>query len=125
MNTEPQERAHRLREMYRAFNARDTDRVLQEMVADVVWPNGWEGGRVIGRDAVRDYWRRQWEVLSPTVTPLDLTDMPDGSIKVRVHQVVRDRAGTLLADTIVNHVYRFRGDLIQSMEIMETSPEQS
>ena len=114
------ERTQQLEQMYQAFNARDADRVLREMTPDVDWPNGWEGGRVTGQTAVRDYWRRQWEALDPTVTPGEFTALPDGSIRVRVHQVVRDRAGTLLADTHVNHVYRFRGNLIHSMEIEET-----
>ena len=103
--------------MYEAFNARDVDRVLKAMVSDVDWPNGWEGGRVVGRDAVREYWRRQWEVLDPTVTPVDYTPLPDGRLSVRVHQQVRDLAGSLLINTHVNHVYTFRGGLIQSMEI--------
>jgi len=25
---------------------------------DVDWPNAWEGGRLHGKDAVRDYWRK-------------------------------------------------------------------
>jgi hypothetical protein len=38
---------------YRAFNARDIDRALAVMTDDIDWPNGWEGGRVSGKDAVR------------------------------------------------------------------------
>lgn len=115
-----EEKTQQLQQMYAAFNARDTNRVLREMTADVDWPNGWEGGRVLGHTAVRDYWRRQWEAIDPIVTPVEFTALPDGSTRVRVHQVVHDRAGTLLADTFVNHIYRFRGNLIHSMEIEET-----
>ena len=42
-----------LERMYAAFNARDVDSVLAAMHADVDWPNGLEGGRVVGHDAVR------------------------------------------------------------------------
>jgi ketosteroid isomerase-like protein len=45
----------RLQELYRAFNARDIDTVLDQMTGDVDWPNAWEGGRVRGHNAVRDY----------------------------------------------------------------------
>ena len=48
-----------LRAAYRAFNTRDVEAAVVLMQEDVDWPNAWEGGRVHGRDAVRDYWRRQ------------------------------------------------------------------
>jgi nuclear transport factor 2 (NTF2) superfamily protein len=54
-----------LRTMYAGFNARDIDAVLAAMTADVDWPNAWEGGRLGGHDAVRDYWSRQWAAISP------------------------------------------------------------
>jgi hypothetical protein len=41
----------RLQELYRAFNARDIDTVLDQMTGDVDWPNAWEGGRVRGHYA--------------------------------------------------------------------------
>jgi len=49
----------RLRALYAAFNARDIDAVLAAMTEDVDWPNAWEGGRLSGRAAVRNYWTRQ------------------------------------------------------------------
>jgi hypothetical protein len=36
--------------LYDAFNARDLDAALAAMHPEVDWPNGWEGGRVFGRD---------------------------------------------------------------------------
>jgi len=45
---------------YAKFNARDLEGVLRTLDADVDWPNGMEGGRVRGRDGVREYWTRQW-----------------------------------------------------------------
>ena len=44
-----------LRSAYRAFNARDIEAAVQLMHPEVDWPNAWEGGRVVGRGAVRDY----------------------------------------------------------------------
>ena len=49
-----------LRRAYAAFNARDIDGALALMHPDVDWPNGMEGGREHGHDAVRAYWERQF-----------------------------------------------------------------
>jgi ketosteroid isomerase-like protein len=56
-----------LRRVYAAFNRREIEMVLAEMHPDVDWPNGWEGGRVRGTAAVRDYWTRQFQALNPRV----------------------------------------------------------
>ncbi len=106
-----------LKHAYTAFNVRDVEAVLALMTPDVDWPNGMEGGRVAGHDAVRSYWLRQWGMINPTVTPQRFTAEPDGRIAAEVHQVVRDLQGNLLADEIIQHVYRLDNGLIQSMEI--------
>lgn len=106
-----------IRDLYRAFNARDTDFLLQRMANDVHWPNGWEGGFVEGRDTVRDYWTRQWAAVNPTVTPLLIDEMPDGRVAVRVLQRVEDHSGTLLQETEVTHTFSFRGGFISGMQI--------
>ena len=111
-----------LRSLYTAFNARDLDGLLAKVTSDVDWPNGWEGGRVIGRDNVRDYWSRQWSVINPTVEPIDISERPDGSIEVTVHQLVRDLAGTVLSDREVRHVFTFLGELVRCMEIENSRP---
>ena len=102
---------------YREFNARRIDAVLALMQPDVAWPNGWEGGYVHGHEGVRDYWTRQWAVLDPHVEPVAIRRETDGRMRVEVHQVVRDREGKLLVDTMVWHVYTLRGGLIERMEI--------
>jgi len=109
---------------YEAFNARDIDAVLALMHPDVDWPNGMEGGRVIGRDNVRGYWRRQWELLDPRVEPIHFEDGSSGRTIVEVHQVIRDLAGNPLADQTVHHVYSIRDGLIERMDILnsETKP---
>jgi ketosteroid isomerase-like protein len=106
-----------LQRIYAAFNRREIETVLALMHDDVDWPNGMEGGRVLGKSAVRDYWTRQFEVLEPKVEPKNFTREADGRIAIAVHQVVHDKAGTLVADHMVQHVYEFRDGLIQSMEI--------
>ncbi len=110
-----------LKHAYIAFNARDIEAVLALMAADVDWPNGMEGGRVAGHDAVRSYWLRQWSMIDPTVTPARFVTETDGRIAVEVHQVVHDLQGNLLADETVQHVYCIENSLIKSMEIRSGS----
>ena len=88
----------RLRELYAAFNARDIDAVLAAMSDDVDWPNGWEGGRVHGRDAVRSYWSRQWAELDARVEPMTISIRADGRVV---------------------HVYELRDGLVARMDIEE------
>jgi ketosteroid isomerase-like protein len=106
-----------LRELYAAFNQRDIDRVLASMHQDVLWPNGWEGGYVRGHAGVRDYWRRQWAEIDPVVMPTAFAQEADGRVRVAVHSLVRDRAGQVLAEHVVEHVYTFEGGLVRTMEI--------
>jgi hypothetical protein len=106
-----------LESVYAAFNVRDIDRALGAMHPNVDWPNGWEGGRVYGHEAVRDYWTRQWKVLDPIVTPVAFEIDEAGRIIVDVHAVIRDREGKLLADENIRHVYAMESGLVRSMEI--------
>jgi len=114
MSGEPEAR---LAAVYAAFNARDVDRALAALHPDVDWPNGLEGGRVHGRAAVREYWRRQWELIDPRVEPRGFSTEADGRVAVDVRQVVRDRAGVLLKEEMVQHVYRIDDGLVRSMEL--------
>jgi ketosteroid isomerase-like protein len=111
-------RADQLRSLYAAFNARDVDTCLAAMTPDVDWANGWEGGRVVGRDAVRDYWQRQWAAIDSSAEPTAIDERPDGTVEVAVHLVARDKDGRLLNEEPGRHVYEFRGDLVQRMTIV-------
>jgi cation diffusion facilitator family transporter len=107
-----------LRDLYAAFNARDIDAVLERLAPDVDWPNGMEGGRVHGRDAVREYWTRQFTMIDGHVEPVEITERDDGSAVVSVHQVVRSPEGALLQDTHITHTYVFGDDgLVTRMDI--------
>lgn len=106
---------------YEAFNARNIDEVLSLMHPDVDWPNGMEGGRVHGHKEVQDYWIRQWSVVNPRVEPVSFKDDGAGRTIVDVHQVVRDPAGSVLVDQMVQHVYAIHDGLIQHMEIRQPS----
>jgi ketosteroid isomerase-like protein len=109
-----------LRSAYRAFNARDVEGALELMHPEVDWPNAWEGGRVAGHAAVRDYWSRQFAAISSIVEPVRFTKESDGSITVDVHQVVHDvQTGELLSDSIVRHCYQLKDGLIVRMDVLE------
>ena len=96
----------RFQSLYEAFNRRDIDAVVATMSDEVDWPNAWKGGRLVGREAVRDYWTAQWAEIDPHVEPLEITNRRDGSLAVTVRQVVRSVDGQLLGDGEVVHVYR-------------------
>jgi hypothetical protein len=105
---------------YAAFNARDIDAALATMAADVTWPKAFKGGFACGHQEVRAYWTEQWSEIDPRVEPVGSSTEADGRIAVKVHQVVRDLTGNLLADQFVEHVFRVEGGLIQEMEVRAT-----
>jgi ketosteroid isomerase-like protein len=108
-----------LEHAYEAFNERDVDAAVALMHPRVNWPNAWEGGRVIGRAAVRDYWERQFAKLSSSVEPQRFSDGSDGSMTVDVRQVVRDaHTHELISDSTVRHSYRFEDGLITRMDVL-------
>jgi ketosteroid isomerase-like protein len=113
-----------LRHMYERFNAKDIDGVLGALTDDVAWANGMDGGHVHGRESVREYWTRQWAVVSPHVEPVSFDRAPDGSIVVEVRQSVRDLQGRPLQDQThglrdktVGHVFHFQEGKVTRFDI--------
>ena len=106
-----------IQKAYTGFNARDIDTTLSTMHPDVHWPKAFEGGYVIGHEAVREYWRRQWSEINPKVEPVAITERPDGKVEVEVDQLVKDLEGSILFDGKVKHVYVIDGGLLQRMDI--------
>jgi hypothetical protein len=105
--------------VYQFFNQRNVDSILALMHADVVWPNGMEGGWIHGREGVRAYWTRQWTLVDPHVEPVRFEADQSGRVVVHVHQVVRDLSGAVILDRPVQHVYLIVDGLIRNMEIRE------
>src|SRR5262245_32847788 len=98
MPDQPDAEIELLRAAYAAFNARDVDAALVLMTTDVAWPRAFKGGFVHGPQAVRAYWTEQWSEIDPHVEPVAFHGAGVGRILVEVHQVVRDLAGSVLAD---------------------------
>ena len=111
-----------LRAAYAAFNARDIDAALALMTIDVAWPRAFKGGFVRGPQAVRAYWTEQWSEIDPYVEPMTFHPEGGGRILVEVHQVVRDLAGSVLADERVGHRFTFERALIRGMEVCPLPP---
>jgi ketosteroid isomerase-like protein len=107
---------HLFRELYKNFNNRQIDLVISQMTTDVKWANGMDGGYVYGHDGVREYWTRQFSVVKSQVTPLKI-DIENESVKIKVHQVVHDLKGTLLADEIVDHHFYLKNGKISEFVI--------
>src|SRR5437879_8554988 len=105
--------------VYESVNRRDIDSILNVMHPEVEWPNGLEGGWVHGHEGVRAYWTRQSGIVDPHVDPIRFEIDDSGCIVVDVHQRVRDLAGTVLLDRMVQHVYLINDGLVQRMNIRE------
>ena len=113
-----------LKQLYACFNARDIDGVLVVLTDDVAWANGMDGGHVHGREAVRDYWTRQWTIVSPHVEPKAFHKAANGSIVVTVQQSVTDLEGKPLQkqthglkEKTVGHSFHFRNGSVSRFDI--------
>jgi len=106
-------------QVYSAFNQRDIDATLVLMSENVSWPKASEGGRVVGKQAIRDYWTRQWAEFDPRVEVLEVVDHEMGKTDVKVHQLVKNLKGDVLSDTELWHVYTIANGLIERMDIEE------
>ena len=76
-----------------------------------------DGGHVHGREAVREYWTRQWDVIDPHVEPVHIGEATDGSTRVEVHQVVRDLGGEVLLDETIAHRFQFEDGYVTRFDI--------
>ena len=122
MSDQPSPDVDLLRAAYAAFNARDIDAALATMAPDVAWPKAFKGGFARGHQEVRAYWTEQWSEIDPSVEPVSFRPEGDGRTLVVVHQVVRDLAGTVMADGHVGHRFTVESGLIRAMEVCPLPP---
>ena len=108
-----------IRRAYEAFNARDIDAALALMTPQVAWPRAFKGGFVEGKEAIRAYWTEQWSEIDPHVEPVAFHQQAGDRVLVEVHQVVRDLAGSILADEHVGHRFTLAKCLIEKMEVCD------
>jgi hypothetical protein len=89
-----------------------------------------DGGHVHGRQAVREYWMRQWAIVSPRVEPVSFDRAADGAVVVKVRQSIRDLEGRPLQedgdgpqhglrDKLVGHVFRFQAGKVIRFDIQD------
>ncbi|QLC24863.1 nuclear transport factor 2 family protein [Parasphingopyxis algicola] len=109
-----------IRDAYDAFNSRDADTLIGYVTEDVNWPDGTTSDpdkRLHGRDALREYWQKQWDVTVTRDTPTEVTELPDGRVMVRLDQVVRDLKGEEVSKGSFEYFFEMRGDLISRLDI--------
>ncbi|MDO9474278.1 MAG: nuclear transport factor 2 family protein [Caulobacter sp.] len=113
-----------LTRLYAAFNDRDVATLVGGMHPDVSWPNFLEGGRVEGREALTAYWTGQFAMVTPEASPIEMRELPDGRIVVRLHYVIKaTEGGGVWTDEITSNTFTFEGDEIIRMDWGE--PEDS
>jgi hypothetical protein len=115
-----------LKQMYADFNARNIDGVLDALSDNVAWANGMDGGYVHGYDGVKEYWTRQWAIVSPQVEPIGFDQAADGSIIVTARQTIRDLEGKPLQnqthglhDKVIKHVFHFQDEKVIRFDIQD------
>ncbi len=113
-----------LRRLYRCFNSRDIDGVIDAMAEDVVWANAMEGGYEHGRDAVRAYWTRQLNQVSVRVEPISFEQQENGQVVAQVDQTICDLEGNPLEgqthglkDHVVTHMFRLQDGKIVRFDV--------
>jgi hypothetical protein len=114
-----EEQRKTLMQIYRDFNTRNTEGVLEHLAPGVDWPNGMTGGREHGREAVRRYWTKQWSEVDSRAEPLAIDFDQSGNAHVRVDLLVKALDGKVLMNRQAEHVYEFEGPFISRMTIVE------
>jgi ketosteroid isomerase-like protein len=117
-----------LKRLYAQFNARDIDGVLAALSDDVAWANGMDGGHVHGHEGLRDYWTRQWAMVSPHVEPVRVHRLQDDRVLAEVRQSVFDLDGRPLQgqahglkDKTVGHLFQFKEGKVARFDIEEVA----
>lgn len=105
-----------LEAMYAAFNQKDLDGLLAGLHPDIDWPNFLAGGRIKGVEALRTYWAEQFEIIDPEASPISYETLPGDQIRVKLHYMIRARAGGIWTDEILFNTFTFDGDRVVRMD---------
>lgn len=98
--------------LWPALTARDIDAVVALLHPDIDWQDTMNGGRRVGRDAVRAYLSEVMATVVIVSTPIDVMPSEPDRYLARVNHVVRNRDGQLWGQEIVSHVLLLRDGLI-------------
>jgi ketosteroid isomerase-like protein len=107
------------RRIYEAFNEGDIEAIVALMCPDVNWANPLQGGRERGHASVRSFWDRATELFDCRLQPLSIRADHRGRIVVDAYQTIRDVGGKPLAHQRMRHVFTFRGELIQRVDLRD------
>ncbi len=98
--------------LWPALTARDIDAVVALLHPDVDWQDNLNGGRRVGRDAVRAYLSEVMATVVIVSTPIDIRPSGPDRYLARVNHVVRNKDGQLWGQEVVRHVLELREGLI-------------
>lgn len=98
--------------------------IISLMHPNVKWANGMDGGFVYGRDNVREYWRKQFEIIKSQLEPLNYETDENNRNVVTVHHIIRDLEGKVLAEMTNQHIFTIENGLIILFEIGDAKPLQ-
>jgi len=107
-----------LKKVYAAFNTRDLGALAPMLHPDVEWPNGLEGGTVRGRQAVLDYFARQFETMNPDARLIGVRFEPPARLVADLQYAVKDLRGQVWSDTRATLAYDFRDGLLAGMVVI-------
>jgi hypothetical protein len=105
-----------LSHLYSCFNARNIDGALAIMHPDIAWDSELEGP-VHGKDGVRGYLARQWEMINSHAEPMRYSACGDGTINVEVRLTARDLDGNLLIEKVSGHSFQIENGLIRRFDV--------
>jgi ketosteroid isomerase-like protein len=109
-------RAEVLRRGYAAFNRRDVEAALELFDPAIEWPDMLEGRTLHGRDEVRAYWLRQFELIRSVVEPREIAH-GDELTALFVDQAVTEPASGDEHVARVVHLWTFAGEVPVRMEV--------
>lgn len=107
------------RGFYAAVNAGDIEAAIELMSPDVDWVNPVEGGRRRGHDALRRTWERITKRLTCDIEVLWIKLDGRGRVVADAEVSISNAAGEPLAYARARHIFTFRGELIQRLDVRE------
>jgi ketosteroid isomerase-like protein len=112
----PDARRDWLEAAYDAFNRQEVEFALERFDPEVEWPDMLAGRTLRGPEAVREYWRRQFELISSRVEPVEIAQ-DETHAAVFVDQSVRELASGAEQSGRVVHLWEFARERVLRMAV--------